>query len=67
MQDRICQIDQTLLRRTAGPYIRVMCVRFHRGPASNLFRSDPKRRHSVVHVHSAALCHEETSSHIHSG
>jgi len=22
MQDRICQIDETLLQRTAGPYIR---------------------------------------------
>ena len=24
MQGRICQIDETLLQRTAGPYIRVM-------------------------------------------
>jgi hypothetical protein len=24
MQDRICQIDENLLQRTAGPYIRVM-------------------------------------------
>jgi hypothetical protein len=23
MQDRICQVDETLLQRTAGPYIRV--------------------------------------------
>jgi hypothetical protein len=23
MQDRICQIDENLLHRTAGPYIRV--------------------------------------------
>jgi hypothetical protein len=23
MQDRICQIDENLLQRTAGPYIRV--------------------------------------------
>jgi hypothetical protein len=23
MQDRICQVDQTLLQRAAGPYIRV--------------------------------------------
>ena len=24
MQDRICRIDENLLQRTAGPYIRVM-------------------------------------------
>ena len=40
--------------------LRVMCVRFHRGRASNLFRSDPKSGHSVVHVRSAALCHKQT-------
>jgi len=26
MQDRSCQLDENLLRRTAGPYIRVMSV-----------------------------------------
>jgi len=31
--------------------------------ASNLFRSDPKSGHSVVHVRSAALCHLRTSHH----
>ena len=35
--------------------LRVTNVRFHRGRASNLFRSDPRSGHSVVHVRSAAL------------
>jgi len=40
-------------------------VRFHRGCASDLFRSDPKSGHSVVHVRSAALCQETTSASLH--
>src|SRR5215831_13266948 len=40
---------------------RVTNVQFHRGRASNLFRSDPKSGHSVVHVRSAALCHNRKS------
>src|SRR5215510_8492596 len=39
---------------------RVTNVQFHRGRASNLFRSDPKSGHSVVHVRSAALCQMQT-------
>jgi hypothetical protein len=28
MQDRICQIDESLLQRTAGPYIGVKSIAF---------------------------------------
>jgi hypothetical protein len=34
MQDRICQIDENLLHRTAGPYIRVRLRRHHRAEKS---------------------------------
>jgi hypothetical protein len=42
MQDRIRQIDENLLQRTAGPYIRVMNVAFAMCAGRPLF---PQQRH----------------------
>jgi hypothetical protein len=54
MQDRICQIDENLLQRTAGPYIRVMSARFNTTRASDFFRCASDSGHAVAQVRSVA-------------
>src|SRR5215475_11090236 len=46
---------------TAFSHSQGQNVRFHRERAANLFRSDPKSGHSVVHVRSATLCQQQIS------
>ena len=41
MQDRICQIDENLLQRTAGPYIGVIFLRSTRSRRSRHVRFAP--------------------------
>jgi hypothetical protein len=61
MQDRICQTDEPLLQRTAGPYIRVMsdalCQR--RSPDDVRYASDSDG--IVAPPRSAALGHMQSS------
>ena len=52
MQDRHCQIDENLLHRTAGPYIRVTCCRAPVAPSPLLPESD----------HCSARIHDMTGS-----
>src|SRR5262249_23431300 len=41
MRDRICRIEENLLQRTAGPYIRVIFDRTQRGLPIGHFRFAP--------------------------
>jgi hypothetical protein len=48
MQDRICQIDETLLQRTAGPYMR---VRLGNDLIEQMFSASTASRHADGRAH----------------
>ena len=55
MQGHVCQIDENLLQRTAGPYMGVIRDVLGRGRVSTHVRSAPESRHRLTALASEAM------------